>query len=145
MNLQNKVTEIKGVGPKKSVALHKINIESIEDFLFFYPRDYEDRREVRTILSLCDGDTALVKGKLILKVKGRGRIPRKQTLKLFVQDETGGMEVVFLLISGCRVLAGDQIPSYPPSSGGTILIGDEDPFSMLNSGRMVLGRIYGPI
>lgn len=41
MNLQNKVTEIKGIGPRKSVALHKINIEFIEDFLFFYPRDYE--------------------------------------------------------------------------------------------------------
>jgi ATP-dependent DNA helicase RecG len=95
MNLQNKVTEIKGIGPRKSVALHKINIEFIEDFLFFYPRDYEDRREVRTILSLRDGDTALVKGKLILKGKGRVRNPRKQTLKLFVQDETGAMEVVF--------------------------------------------------
>ena len=95
MNLQNIVTEIKGIGPRKSVALQKINIERIEDFLFFYPRDYEDRREVKTILSLRDGVTALVKGKLILKVKGRGRIPRKQTLKLFVQDETGAMEVVF--------------------------------------------------
>ncbi len=95
MNLQKKVSEIKGIGPRKSVALHKINIELIEDFLFFYPRDYEDRREMRTILSLRDGITALVKGKLILKVKGRGRLPRKQTLKLFVQDETGAMEVVF--------------------------------------------------
>ncbi|MDD3169681.1 MAG: ATP-dependent DNA helicase RecG [Eubacteriales bacterium] len=95
MNLQNKVTAIKGIGPRKSVALNKLNIESIEDFFFFYPRDYEDRRELRNIISLRDGMTALVKGKLILMIKGRGRIPRKQTLKLFVQDETGGMEVVF--------------------------------------------------
>lgn len=95
MNLQNKVSAIKGIGPRKSVALNKLNIESIEDFLFYYPRDYEDRRELRKISSLRDCDTALVKGKLLLIVKGRGRIPRKQTLKLFVQDETGGMEVVF--------------------------------------------------
>ncbi len=95
MNLQNKVSAIKGIGPRKSVALNKLNIDSIEDFLFYYPRDYEDRRELRTIISLRDCDTALVKGKLLLIVKGRGRSPRKQTLKLFVQDETGGMEVVF--------------------------------------------------
>jgi ATP-dependent DNA helicase RecG len=95
MNLENKVTAVKGIGPSKSVALSKLNIESIEDFLFFYPRDYEDRRELRNIISLRDGDTALVKGTLILLVKGRGRIPRKQTLKLLVQDETGAMEVVF--------------------------------------------------
>ena len=95
MDLQNKATAIKGIGPKKSAALNKLNIQSIEDFLFFFPRDYEDRRELRTIISLRDGDTALVRGKLILIVKGRGRIPRKQTLKLLVQDETGAMEVVF--------------------------------------------------
>ena len=95
MDLQNKVTAMKGIGPMKSVALGKLNIESIEDFLFFYPRDYEDRREMRKIISLRDGDTALVKGNLTLIVKGKGRISRKQTLKLLVQDETGAMEVVF--------------------------------------------------
>ena len=95
MNLQDKVTAIKGIGPGRTVALNKLNIRSVEDFLFFYPRDYEDRRELRNIITLRDGDTALVKGTLLLIVKGRGRIPRKQTLKLLVQDETGAMEVVF--------------------------------------------------
>lgn len=95
MSLQDKVTSIKGIGPTKSVALDKLKIDTIEDFLFFYPRDYEDRREMRKILTLRDGETALVKGKLILIVKGRFRFPGKQTLKLLVQDETGSMEVVF--------------------------------------------------
>ncbi len=95
MSLQDKITILKGIGPGKSAAFNKLNIESVEDFLFFYPRDYEDRRELRKINSLTDGDTALVKGKLVLMARGRGRIPRKQTLKLFVQDETGAMEVVF--------------------------------------------------
>jgi len=95
MNLQSKVTAIKGIGPAKAAALKKLKIETIEDFLFFYPRDYEDRRELRHIASLRDGETAPVKGKIVLMVKGRNRIPRKQTLKLLVQDETGTMEVVF--------------------------------------------------
>ncbi|MEL7655554.1 MAG: ATP-dependent DNA helicase RecG [Bacillota bacterium] len=95
MSLQNKVTSIKGIGPKKTDALKKLNIETMEDFLYFYPRDYEDRRDLRKIISLRDGETALVKGKLSLLVKGKNRFPRKQTLKLLVQDETGAMEVVF--------------------------------------------------
>lgn len=95
MELGDKVTAIKGIGPRKSAALNKLNIEHIDDFLFYFPRDYEDRREMRNIASLRDGDTALVKGRLILIVKGRARIARKQTLKLLVQDETGAMEVVF--------------------------------------------------
>ncbi len=95
MNLQDHVTAIKGIGPSKSAALNKLNIKTIEDFLYFYPRDYEDRRELRSIGSLRDGDIALTKGKLLLMIKGRGRIPRKQTLKLLVQDDTGAMEVVF--------------------------------------------------
>lgn len=95
MVLQDKVTSIKGIGPLKSAALKKLNIEIIEDFLFLFPRDYEDRRELKPIGSLQDGETAMTKGTLSLVVKGRGRNPRKQTLKLLIQDETGAMEVVF--------------------------------------------------
>jgi ATP-dependent DNA helicase RecG len=97
MNLQSKVTAIKGIGPAKAAALNKLKIETIEDFLFFYPRDYEDRRELRKIAVLRDGETVPVKGTIVLKVKGRNRIPQKQTLKLLVQDETGAMEVFFLM------------------------------------------------
>lgn len=94
MNLQKKVSELKGIGPKKSASLSKLNIDTIEDLLYFYPRDYEDRRELREIISLHEGDTALIKGKLILMF--RGRIPgRRQTLKLLIQDESGAIEVIF--------------------------------------------------
>ncbi len=95
MNLQNRVTSIKGIGPRKSASLNKLNIGTIEDFLYYFPRDYEDRRELRTISGLQDGETALVKGKLTLIVKGKVRFPKKQTLKLLVQDATGSLEVVF--------------------------------------------------
>ena len=95
MDLQSKASSIKGIGPKKSAYLNKLNIDTLEDFLFYYPRDYEDRRDIKKIASLQDGDTAAVRGKLILLVKGKAKFPRKQTLKLLVQDETGAMEVVF--------------------------------------------------
>ena len=95
MGLENKVSVIKGIGPKKVTALRKLNIETIEDFLYYYPRDYEDRREIKSINGLIDGDTVLVRGKILLMIKGKYSPKRKQTLKLLVQDETGAMEVVF--------------------------------------------------
>jgi len=95
MLLQQSVTLMKGIGPKKAAALKKLNISTREDLLSYYPRDYEDRREMKTIASLVDGETALVKGTLLLVVKGKNRNQRRQTLKVLVQDETGTMEVVF--------------------------------------------------
>ena len=91
--MHSKATALKGVGPKKSDYLIKLNIETIEDFLYFYPRDYEDRRRLRNINSLRDGNTALIKGKTTSMLKGR--IPGRQTLKLLIQDNTGSIEVVF--------------------------------------------------
>lgn len=95
MILQQSVTTIKGIGPIKATALKKLNIDTIGDFLEYYPRDYEDRREMKKIAALSDGDAALVKVKILLIVKGKNKNQRKQTLKLLVQDDTGSMEVVF--------------------------------------------------
>ncbi|MGI6748852.1 MAG: ATP-dependent DNA helicase RecG [Anaerovoracaceae bacterium] len=91
--IQSKVTMIKGIGPKKADCLRKLNIETIEDFLYFYPRTYEDRRHIRKINSLRDGNVALIKGRLTYMLKGR--ITRRHTLKLLIQDDTGSIEIVF--------------------------------------------------
>ena len=95
MVFHQSITAIKGIGPVKAAALKRLNIETIADLLEFYPRDYEDRREIKTITSLFDGENALVKGTILLIVKGKNRNRKKQTLKLLVQDHTGSMEVVF--------------------------------------------------
>lgn len=93
MNLNDKVNVIKGIGPKKAEALKKVGINKIEDFLYFYPREYQDRRMIRKIRELENGSLALVHGNVKLKIKGG--YGKKQTLKLLVTDDSGGMEVIF--------------------------------------------------
>ncbi|MGN0710601.1 MAG: ATP-dependent DNA helicase RecG [Anaerovoracaceae bacterium] len=93
MNLRDSIKEIKGVGPKKAQALQRVGIETIEDFLYYYPREYQDRREIKKIAALEHGSLSLVQGTVKLKVKGG--YGKKMALKLYVTDETGGMEVVF--------------------------------------------------
>lgn len=91
--IQSKVTAVKGIGPKKADYLNKLNIETVEDFLYFFPRDYEDRRNIRKINSLQDGEVVLIKGKLIYMLKGK--MSRRQPLRVLIQDNSGSIEVVF--------------------------------------------------
>lgn len=95
MNLTDHVKKIKGVGPKKAAALDKLRIETVEDFLFYYPRDYEDRRALKNIDDLVEGETVLIRGQIQLMVKGGFVGRRKGTLKLLVGDQTGAIEVLF--------------------------------------------------
>lgn len=95
MDIKDSVTVLKGVGPKKAELLGKFNIKSVEDMLFFFPRDYEDRRNVMHICDLKNGQPALVKAKVAAVIKDGYRRGKKQLLRLSVSDGTGSLEVVF--------------------------------------------------
>ncbi len=93
-DLSQPVKSVKGVGPKKAEALHKLGIDCMEDVLFHYPRSYEDMRNPARISELKDGDKAMVCAKVLLISFGRG-FGRKRTLRLLTEDESGRMEVLF--------------------------------------------------
>ena len=86
---------LKGVGPKKASRFKRLNIETLEDLLYFIPRDYEDRS---TIESLRDG---IKNQKITLKVEiiGPYKInrPRKNLsiLKIPFKDSTGYGNLVY--------------------------------------------------
>ena len=56
--------------PLQEKALKRIGIETIEDLLYYLPRDYGDTAEVTTIDRLKAGENAVIFGKLTgLKTK----------------------------------------------------------------------------
>ena len=110
--LHEPVSTIKGVGPKKQAALKKLDIETLEDFLSCYPRDYEDRSNKKKIDQLLDGESAYVTAKVMLIVKGGWRYGKKRTLKLLVEDETGQLEIVFFVQAGYLEKAFQQGVTY---------------------------------
>ena len=65
MQLTDKIDTLKGIGPKKAQSFVKAGIRSLEDLLCFFPRKYEDRREVIPMESLQTGKDALVCGKIL--------------------------------------------------------------------------------
>ena len=80
---------IKGVGPKRASKLKKLNIHTIEDLLYFVPREYEDRTNFKYIAQCKEGEKASLKVRICgYPTKLR---PRKSLniLKIPVQDETG--------------------------------------------------------
>ena len=62
MELKQSVTKLKGIGPKKAALLEKLGINTFEDLLLHYPRDYQDRRTVCSISELQEEKPVLVQG-----------------------------------------------------------------------------------
>lgn len=95
MNLQDSVATIKGVGSKKLEKLNSLNIETVEDLLFYFPRTYEDRT---TFLNLKDVQGE-VKASFKVRVTGVNRnsyIRRNMHILSFdVEDETGKGTMTF--------------------------------------------------
>ncbi len=95
MDLYGSVGQIKGIGPKKLMALNKLNIDTVEDLIFNYPRDYQDLSKTTEISKLEINCNSLIKAKVDLIIKGNAGYKKKQTLKILVSDDTGMLEIVF--------------------------------------------------
>ena len=83
---------LKGVGSKKEMLLAKLGIRTIEDLLYFFPRDYQDRRSAKAFFDLENGETALAKGRVLMVIKNRYRYSKKQTLRILAEDTSGKHE-----------------------------------------------------
>jgi len=95
MGISERVTAIKGIGNKKAESLKKLSIEKIEDFLCFYPREYQDRRDTANIKDISAGKAFLIKARVLLIVNNNRYYAKKQVLRLLVADESDSLEVVF--------------------------------------------------
>ena len=60
VDLKQSVQFIKGVGPSRVKLLNYLGIYTLEDLITYYPRKYEDRRDIKNIVDLQDGEEALI-------------------------------------------------------------------------------------
>ncbi|MDR3229967.1 MAG: ATP-dependent DNA helicase RecG, partial [Synergistaceae bacterium] len=66
MTLSRPVRYVRGVGEARERALARLGIKTVEDLLFFFPRRYEDRRELTRLAALVPGTTASVVATVVL-------------------------------------------------------------------------------
>lgn len=67
LRLDSHIQYLKGVGPKMAELFLRKGLKTVQDFLEFYPRAYEDQRMARNIASLRPGETVRLKAQ-VLKV-----------------------------------------------------------------------------
>lgn len=145
MDLQKPVQFLKGVGPSRAKQLERLGILKIWDILYHFPRDYQDRSQIRPAHSFAQGEVATVKG---IVISGQETKPRRglTITKLALQEGGGTFYAVWfnqpyikkqytpgkkLLITG-KIDRGFGIPQVQVADH-ELLDGDEG----LHSGRIV--------
>ncbi|MCX7920219.1 MAG: ATP-dependent DNA helicase RecG [bacterium] len=96
--LDTSVQYVKGVGPKRAELLARIGVVTIRDLLFYFPRDYQDRRNITPIAQLEPGSFATVMGTITAvqeskPVKRGTRV--RHILKITISDQSGLMDLVW--------------------------------------------------
>ncbi len=143
------VQYLKGVGPRMAARFTAKKINTVEDLLYFLPRTYEDRREIRKINKLETNKTQTIIATVILaemRYYGKRRI-----LEVAVSDNTSTLTAKWFkgqmsyLVStfkkGVRVIfTGLVTPNY---TGKTMIhpdyeiLEEEDEENLLNFKRIV--------
>lgn len=88
------VETLSGVGRKRAELLAKLNVRTIRDLLFFYPRRYEDYSQLRTIDHLKYGETVSVIA-TVWDAGGRRTRTDKYLFHATISDNTGMMELTW--------------------------------------------------
>ncbi|NIO16278.1 MAG: ATP-dependent DNA helicase RecG [Deltaproteobacteria bacterium] len=88
-NLSMSLRYVKGVGPKIYERLEKKGLRTVKDALYFFPKDYQDRRFITKIGDMKKEGTYLFAGKISraneIRFFSGGRC-----FEVFMEDETGG-------------------------------------------------------
>jgi ATP-dependent DNA helicase RecG len=74
IGLLNKLSDLKGVGPRTQKLLEKLGITQVRDLIFHLPLRYEDRTRIVPLNHICPGQQVVVEGTVELtEIQYRGR------------------------------------------------------------------------
>jgi ATP-dependent DNA helicase RecG len=94
MPLNLDIQYVKGVGPKRAKLLKKLGIQTVEDLLFYFPKDYENRSSILKIEDLTVGEKQTFKGYIVGSPR-EIKTSRVIITKVPVKDGTGAVELVW--------------------------------------------------
>lgn len=94
LNLATPVQYIPGVGPRRAKAFERLGLRFARDFLFFFPRDYQDLTKIVKIGDLQDGEVAPVLAE-VASVSVRSIGPRRSLLEVVLEAEGGSLVAIW--------------------------------------------------
>ena len=92
--LNDSVTEIKGIGAKKAQTLNNLGIFTVNDLIEHFPRDYEDRSQVKDIADLTENEENTFFA-LVSAVPENVHIRKMTVTKVKLSDSTGSVNAVW--------------------------------------------------
>ncbi|MBI5178956.1 MAG: ATP-dependent DNA helicase RecG [Nitrospinae bacterium] len=88
IKLDSEVQFLKGVGPRRAEQLARLGIKTVGDLLLHFPVRYEDRRDIRAVAELKEGETQTVRGVILSFTETRLRFG-KRMVNAVIKDATG--------------------------------------------------------
>src|SRR6056297_2468826 len=86
--LKKSVDQIRGVGPKRGKLFNSLDIYTLEDLLFHFPRVYDDRRKIIPLGKVIPGDRITVIG-TVHSIKASRTNRGMNILQVQLTDDTG--------------------------------------------------------
>jgi len=87
LRIDDKVQFVKGVGPARAEMFRRLGVETVRDLLLLFPRDYEDRGDVRLIGQLEHGQKQTVVARCL-----EIRVVRWRHLEAAFADASGSLK-----------------------------------------------------
>ena len=95
-DLTTDIRYLKGIGPKRVKLFNSLGVHSIEDFLYYFPRRYEDRTKLTDIAKLKIGEYQTIEAKILGFDESSAF--RRRFLNIFevvVEDSSGRLPCVW--------------------------------------------------
>lgn len=94
-DLQTSLHKISFIEKKYLPKLEKLGIQTVQDFLYFFPRRYEDFSKIVKISDLQEGDSASVKGRII-DIQNIQTWKKRMTItEALIGDESGSIRALW--------------------------------------------------
>lgn len=89
------ITYLKGVGPKRAELYKKLGIETVEQLVELYPRDYIDFTDVKAVNRTEPGEQCAIRAAVTSKKSPFNEYARTALYKADLSDGTGKITAVF--------------------------------------------------
>lgn len=117
VTLNAPLTVIHGIGEETAKKLHNLNLYTLKDLLYNFPRDYHDFSQAKTINRIMYGDTLTVIG-TIQSIHARdARSGKISIVEAVIGDSTGNLRITWF---NRRFLVNQYHPGDQVSVSGTI-------------------------
>ena len=95
MNWNSELTSVKGIGEKTVALFHKLDLYTVRDLLYYFPKDYEKFEEPKMISEVKSGGIVTVRAKIPnqnIELRKAGRLV---LLKFYLLDEGKRIDITY--------------------------------------------------